>query len=755
MLHQLIAALSETCLARFGYDPRRERGNGDQYTFAADLFRQLQSEDITAGFLVMVDGLHKGREYLQQALEFLQQIQNVQEFFQQKQTRIGFLIAGSPLWQTELDRVPSLSGSFYRKDVIPPLTEDYAIEAVERRIRSFVSTSAPPPKIRRESLRMAFKVLSQRLLIPITFRDFLDHIRQRLESRSYEEIGLSVALHVETVDAVHAFLQTTPVSTQYLDMWGEIRGKPVLRVACQKVATSLLPDGRAERDPLLRSNRGAVYLLRKHKLIAQRRSDGPDIFRWHLSPVFVESILKVSEKLAVGPDEVVRAAFEEETTVRSSEVGRIYAGPLAMLQEMIPTWRDSLPELATSLGSCMVKLREIDRWMAEGRREKLSSDHLTVPVQAIVDGINMLVCGSPVPSDQRWTKFRESWITPENLESITKFGSWDAPIPSNETALFGLLHEHSQIAMQLLLLLQDLVRGEGLVRLGGRELTATELARLHDFRLKFLSQGYREVIEKSTEFLESIIRGNVYVAMRAVWGEEAFDRLPLDVQESVRRLPERGHPRTRRGRDVNFLYDVTRSQYSKILFETAIHRAVFGEILDSRGREKLKDAIELGFSLSDRTAHKDRAAYFREHATEIGDVLQAMPWVLEQFHKISRRFLLDAKFEFERRGEDSIFGTFLLEARLTPPPKSIQVGAKEATDLGRFFLERVATKELGVDTLDSTCISSTASPETHLTVLRALARRNLIVVSRVAFSPVCLAITDLGRKQLSSTPRPT
>ncbi len=228
-------------------------------------------------------------------------------------------------------------------------------------------------------------------------------------------------------------------------------------------------------------------------------------------------------------------------------------------------------------------------------------------------------------------------------------------------------------------------------------------------------------------------------------------RLPPDVKATVQKLPERGHPRTRRDRDVNFLYDVTRSEYPKILFETTVYRAVFGNIIDARGKEKLKDVLELGFSLTDRTAHRDRAAYFREHATEIGDVLQSTPSMLEVFHSICRRFLAECSFEYERRGEEAIIGRFLAEEKLPVPSKPIQVSAKDATDLWRFTLERLASKELQVSALGSVCASPNALPETQLVVLRALVKRKFVDVGRSAFSPATLSITDVGAKQLKSS----
>ncbi len=751
MLGQLTSDLSESYAARFDYDPRRDILAKDQYLFAADLFKELQTKGITDGFLVLVDGLHKGSTYLEPVLEFLQQIQNVQEFFDRHGIRIGFLIAASPLWEKELVRIPSLSGSFYRKDGIPALTEDAAIEAVERRIRSFVSDLSRAPRIRRDNLRLAFKLLSERLPRPLTFRDFLDHVRERLESRNYEEVGLSVALHLETVDAVHGFLQQTKISRNYLALWNEIRQEPMLRSACQKTLLEIvLRRGISERDMVFKKNHGALYLLRKHRLIVQRKF-GPDWFKWTLSPDFLDSLLFISRKLGIPLDVVVRAAFEEEAAAKAAEAERIYGGPLATLSELVNAWKDSWPDIVVLLRDCGEKLEEIDKWMSSGRRDRIPLEYLSFPVEKLADAINIAIYGSQVPAIDRWKSFSESWISPDNLDHILRFGATEFEVPTKDAALLGVLHEHSQVVSQLLRLPQDLVKGEGIVRLMGRSLTADEFNLLHTLRLQFLSQAYRDVIERATEILETRIRDDVYPAMRAVWGEDTFKRLPPDVQKSVLGLPERGHPRARRGHDANFLYDVSRGQYSKVIFESTVYRALFDGLLDARQKERLKDTMELAFSLNDRTAHRDRASFFREHATEIGDVLQALPWVLEVFQSLCERFLSSGPFKFERKGE-TIDATFLIDSSLNPPPVSIHVAKGEAMDLSRFVMETCAVKEIQIPTLYAICSGSHTTPEKQLAIIRALQKRHIIDIKSERFAPLSICLAEEGRRVLEKPP---
>ncbi len=749
MFDQIVDALSKTHHARFGYDPRRDSPIPGRYENTVPLFEALMRDGATTGYLVMIDGLHKGTAFTRDVFEFLQQIQNVQEFYNLHQIPIGFLIAGSTFWQMEFDRTGSLSGSYYQIDEIPPLTEEYAVEAVEKRIKSFVSDLSKAPRVHKETLRLAFQVLSGRLQKPLTFRSFLHHIRTRLESRNYEEIGVSVALHIETVGAVHAFMPSTMVSRNYLDIWADVKQRPALRNACQRILLNMLRhDGISEQSPLFLKNKGAFQILRKHSLIVQHREKGGVAFKWFLSSELATSVLEISRKLSIRPDQVIQAAFEEESSAKTAELGRIYGSPISSLKTMIPTWKDAWPDIVQLLEACLVRISEIDRCISQNRRDQLSVDHLSMPIQNLVDGINILVYRTAEPKSMRWTYLRESWVPFENYESISRFGLAEFEIPGNETALYGLLHEHSQLVTELLQLLQDLIRGEGIVRLSERNLFVEELVQLHELRMRFLLQGYREVIESASTLLESRIRNTIYPAMRCVWGKRAFDRLMPDARKTVLSLPSRGHPRAKRESEANFLYDVTRSQYAQIIFEHEVYQAVFGRVIDSHRKEEFKNMMELAFSLSDRTAHKDTPMYFRQKATEIGDVVKSLPWMLETFHSVSKRFLSESSFEFEKIGHETTRSRFLSDLDLVHASTEIILDNREALDYSHHLIEQCSAKERCVDSLSSVCMSSQLSPELQLSVVRIVTSRGYLKASSGRFCPLILNATESGLAQI-------
>ena len=751
MYEQMIAILAENHLQRFGYDPRRELPFSDKLVFMSDLMKGLQGGDTTSGFLIMIDGLHKGSTYTHQALEFLQQIQNVQEYFGKRRIKIGFLIAGSQLWSTELERTPSLSGSFYKIETIPPLVEDYALAAVEKRITSFVKDSAKAPKIRRESLRSAFLVLSQRLLHPMTFRDFLDHIRERLEARDFEELGfsISIAVHVEVVKAVRTLLLTSPISKEFQQLWQELRENDALRQACRRVILSILASrGLSERDNIIQNNKGALFLLKKHNLVVQIRHRGQEMFKWHASRQLVETVYKINEKLRITPEQILQAAFEEWSEAVSEEFGKIYGGPVSTLNNMIPTLKDSWPEVAELLVDCRTFLGRIDKTLTEGLRDIPSPDCLALSTKRLIEALNIVTFGKGPVSKDCWESFENSWIAPENTEVILKFGKWSSLLPSKDTSLFGLLHEHSQIVAQLLNTLQEMVRGENTMRLSGKILSFEELRRLHHLRVMFASMKYREVLDGVTDILENAIRENVFYVLRAVWGEKSIERLPSDVRSNISRVPNRGHPRARRGNDDNFLYDISRSEYSKVIFETGVYRAVFGNLLNSQSKSDFKERLELAFSLSDRERHRDKVSYFREHSSEIGDVLRSTTFILDIFQRMCDRVIISGTFEYERQGEEAILGRFFPDENLSPPPEVLRVSGKEALDFGRYLLETLLARDIVVKRLGSVCGNNNLTSEKQLTVLRAFLKRGLIRVNQSISFPLSLSITEEGKRQV-------
>lgn len=745
LLVRICDELSALYQARFGEDPRRVELSTDPALLARELFLSLQKGPQEGGFVVSIDGLHKGSLESKSIFTFLQQLQNLQENLTHKGVRVGFIVAGSPLWDREIAQSPSLSGSFHSREVIPPLEEDSAVKAVEQRIRAFSTNSALTPSVNLDDLRRAYQILSQRIQRPLTFRDFLKHIGSRLEAGAFTEAGIQVAMHVETVEAVQAIFAQADGGRRLGELLAEVGDVGAMREAVRDALLKMLESGGvSEHGPVYLSLRPAFFLLRKFRLISQRKATGAMAFEWTLSPQLKSLVAETGRRLSVSARTVLTAALEEASTARRGESGVVYEAAKQELNSLLPAWRDQWPALVDPLERCRKLLTEIDDHTRVANWRSVTAAQFTGSVEALVSALNIV--GAPDVRDPElaWTTYAGSWFAPENASQILAFAPSNFALPTTETTYFGVLHEHNEVIGQLVRDLREFLQGESICRLAGRRLTHDELSTIQRLRRSFAQFSYREVIDGAAELLESRIRGNCYVALRCAWGDGAADRIPATVRANIERLPERGHHRARRDNDVNFFFDMSRSEYSQVIFETNIFRVLFGDSMRANEKAKLKDGIELTFALDDRNAHRDRATYFKEKATEIGTCLGTLPAMLEAFHSVTMRILSGTEVTYVHLGIDYIEGTFLFEGKLNPAPRSVKVPTNEAIGLRATLLRRCEGAPIITQDLTGLCLSSGAQPEHQLLVLRGLVKLGFLSVSDSLNSPPTITITEKG-----------
>ena len=110
----------------------------------------------------------------------------------------------------------------------------------------------------REPLRHAFQVLTGRLHRPPTFRDYLDHVRDKFTSRDYAGVGLSLSLHTETIELVQNYMMQSNLGDRYSNLIDPSQHSLNFRLAVK----TILPDifinhGITETNPLFKNNKGA------------------------------------------------------------------------------------------------------------------------------------------------------------------------------------------------------------------------------------------------------------------------------------------------------------------------------------------------------------------------------------------------------------------------------------------------------------------------------------------------------------------
>ncbi len=747
MLHQIYDNISETYRIRKEYDPRREKVTGDLQITISNLLKDLQS-DGTEGFLILIDGLNKEEEYMDRVFQFLRYLQNIQELLSNHSVRAGFLVAGAGKWKKDLAEIPSLSGTFYKVDEIPPITENEAIEAFVRRLKSYTLPDKTPPNVKYGSLRQAFRVIKQRKG-KVTFRSFLTDIRDKLWDYEFDEVGLEIDIHIETVDAVHAYFQRTLMAKNFNEIDSALGKNLTLRKACRKVVNRLYKSGTrgmVEQNSIFQSNKGAFYLLRKFGFISQVSTSDDNIFKWYLSPEYRYAVTEVCEKLRIDVEGVIKATFEEEIALRERESYSIYSSTMTSLSQLVNAWIDSYPIVARKLNDALIIVTKISN-IQRNIVESIDPMNLTEPIANIVDSINYVLYGEEIASDQRWAFFKKSWASTEYITPTERFLNWSIDISVNETTIYGILQDHSQVLSDLLLLLSDLIVGEGIARLSKRRLSLKEFNDLHSIRMLYHNQNYKISVEKSRELAESSIRNNIYHAMRAIWGSEHRKNLPKDLQTRLDTTVPKGPKRLSRGPDINFLYDLSRSDYSKVLLHSPIYRAIFSDMLNDYDKRKLTEFLSLTFSLGDRTAHDDRASFFSQHASEIRDSIQTLPWFLEIMHDVAIKFVSKSHFEYNFNGE-GIKATFIKGQFHDIEPSEITIEETEAKGLLRYYLEYLYNRDITIDSLESIASKPNTEPEFQIAVARIISESSLIDIKSDPISLNVMSITQKGKNRL-------
>jgi hypothetical protein len=298
--------------------------------------------------VLFVDGLHKGQRYTAETFEFLQQLQNTQEFVEARGFGVGTIVAGSADWVRRFKETPSLSGSIHHIDPIPPINEDEAVESAVRRIVAYTREGSAQLPLRKEPLRLAYRVLADRN-DQVTFRMFLNHIHNRLQARQFNELGLSVEVHLETVELVQSKILASPLRDGYLRLEKELEDKPRARRAVPKVLAMIFSRrGLTEGSGVFGQHVRVLHLIAATGLLEKRLEQGR--LSWHLSKELAKLLQDLYNDHQVLPVDAISGFLVEKTAAARHEVKLIYEGGATSFGEVAELTHVSWPELAVLAG---------------------------------------------------------------------------------------------------------------------------------------------------------------------------------------------------------------------------------------------------------------------------------------------------------------------------------------------------------------------------------------------------------------------
>jgi len=724
---QIGERLGEAFPDTFGGLPVRPQEAADETSACIRAMQSaIDAHPTTTGFYIFIDGLHRPDTYRPQTFEFIQYLQTFEERLERGRVHCGFFIAGLPDWRRHLAGDSALSGSITETKTIPELEVENAVEAVVRRITSYAQPGTAPPQIVRLPLRRGFEVLQQRLGTAPNFREYLDDVKSRLVARDYESVGISITLHLETIQSVKSAFEQSSLSAAYQRLIDPSQHSEAFRRAVRTILPTMASqEGIPEASTVFVRNIGAFYTLYREGFIVKRWDRGRGGVVWHIAESLIPILQQLETDEEVLPTEALEALFVDSRAARPAEAASIYGSSLRQLREMANAWRLSWDSIAEFIESAERRVRAISQSIELDPTLPIPVDLVRKSTIDLALAILEAV-GEPASSvDSAVGSFEATWCAPEDANEICELIRLPPGAPASLGAGLGILHRHAVALSTLCDLLSDLVSGEVVAPLRGRKVSDVEKRQVHKVRTAFLAQQLQEAVDGMNDVLERKIRDVVFIRLKCLATGNPLELFPADVRRDIERAATRGPRQLRRSGDRNYFYDVSRGAYHRILFQPGLRDVIFPGAISTEEAARLAEATRILFALGSREAHNDRPRFFRDHMPDISQSIAFCVDLIERLNAGIEQLLDPARARLRFQEGAGLETTFVLPGCMSPT-HAID-GARSKAIVGAL-LDRLKRDRIRFPPLETSLVAVDVEAERALMVGLAAVRTGQVTL---------------------------
>lgn len=267
-------------------------------------FLRMSHDYPCKGFVIFVDDLHKYKnsEEFEVVKEFLNNLQIYKANLRKSLVNIdfAFYISGLPEWNQTIGSDPRYSGSYSRRETMPPITAESGYEMLNLRLHAF--SSNPDKKavgggITLEYVKKIYRGL-QNNREPITFRSFISAVQSEFEKGNFSILEANpVHIPESKLQEIKSRLEADQDLKSRLNslVYGGGIQRRENRIECLKcLIHCYLEHGISENDKYFAENLFYLQRLSKARLI-EKVKIGPS-FKWMLcKPLFDQNQLILRE----------------------------------------------------------------------------------------------------------------------------------------------------------------------------------------------------------------------------------------------------------------------------------------------------------------------------------------------------------------------------------------------------------------------------------------------------------------------------
>ncbi|MHB1909283.1 MAG: hypothetical protein ACYCQJ_10510 [Nitrososphaerales archaeon] len=601
-------------------------------------FQKIKSQFSPVGFIIFVDDLHKNRqkEYFEAAMEFLNNLQ----IFKSELSRalpnieVAFFIAGSIEWQREISSDPKYSGSYSRTEIMPPITEEIALEMLNRRLNAF---SMNPDNVSAgggvtlDFVKKIYRGLSNDN-VPITFREFIKATLKEFEKGNFTVLNADpFHLSDERLSEIRDALETDNDLASRISklIFGGGIQKEDARAKCLEVLiTCYLEKGiqeSREATSYFFNNRFFFQRLARAGLIEKKRT-GPGQFAWIVCKPLYDKNKEILSRYKVSMEDYLLKIYK--LTVKPKKELNVQRNEL-----------EALDKFASLISSESVK-----QLLADAKKEYLSVSSLRqrVDTQASPEEIIGHCISAMCSLTNAVSVYLKASRKIEREEDVFEFWSDFWRPPSEMLEFLNLLLDSRDYEERVwficnlfqgafISVLEFLEEEESKSRyfpIPVTELTNSEIDEFHTLRDLWLEKKYMEVVERIGKMVDPKLRLFLFNIYRLRYGEDIISRLGQvdsqtrnyvnkNIQSAISQnipVSKNEFEQVNRGNYKNFLIGLFDKDVGKRNWENLFH-AVFAPWSETEIRDFLSAFADWDIA----TTHRKSGSIVPEQQSQIYD----------------------------------------------------------------------------------------------------------------------------------------
>jgi hypothetical protein len=592
---------------------------------------RVRTEFSPLGFLVFVDDLHKHRsnEEFQIVLKFLSNLQIFKEQLMKSLSNIklSFYISGLPEWNQIIASDSMYSGSYSRREILPPITVEAAHEMLNKRLIAYSQSPEGVPAGGGVSIDYVQKIYRslQYAKQDITYRSFISSVIDEFGKGNFTilkadpvHIGEDVILKIKSILESDRDLSSR---INNLLFGGGIQKEEVRAKCLEVLVECYLNKGYSESDEYFQANPFYFQRLSRSRLI-EKASSGSN-YKWTICKPLFEQNKHVLAQLNLSLEDYLLHVYRLPV-VRHKKTPMFHQ-ELMDIDNLIPKCAESTKIYLKKGRDAHAELLEI---MEKYETSMAPKDIVELCISAVCDLTNSItsiwknqsIAKTAIDLRKFWTGF---WFQPGELFEL--LNSMANPALYQENVWY-ICRLYRDAFTALLSFLQEELEKSRFMNIPITDLTNDEIREFHDIRSKWINRDYFSIVDKVTNLNELKLRKLLYNLFRLLYGDNQSLRLKhLDsesrkyVIENIKEASEKNLPtgdnefeQLNRGNYKNFIIGIYNKQEGKRNWES-LFKYVFAPMTEIELKEFLSDFSEFNIS----TTHKKHGSITAEIQSKI------------------------------------------------------------------------------------------------------------------------------------------